>query len=164
MGSAALQSPFNCLLTVIISTFISLAAMAIDSRTADAGQASDVAVKAPLDGKVFIGALGPEGKPKDVEDRFVFENGTFVSKECELRCEYPARPYFVREAGERIEFLSETRCPYKDASIVWRGVVEDDTIKGVATWTINRWYWTIERKYEFSGKLKQSVAPLARAD
>ena len=78
----------------------------------------------------------------------LYSKSYFVSKECELRCEYPARPYFVREAGERIEFLSETRCPYKDASIVWRGVVEDDTIKGVATWTINRWYWTIERKYE----------------
>ena len=159
-----MQSPLNSLLTAIVSTFIGLAAMAVDPQTAAAGQASDVAVKAPLDGKVFVGALGPEGKPKDVEDRFVFKNGTFVSKECELRCEYPARPYFVRNVGEKTEFLSETKCPYKDASIVWRGVVEDDTIRGVATWTINRWYWTIERKYEFSGKLRRSVAPLARAD
>jgi len=45
----------------------------------------------PLDGMTFIGALGPDGKPTDVNDVFVFENGTFVSKECELRCENPAR-------------------------------------------------------------------------
>ena len=96
-----------------------------------------------LDGRSFVGALGPRGKPKDVEDRFVFVNGTFVSKECELKCKYPARPYFVRKVGDKIEFISETKCPYKDATIVWRGTVEGDKIRGVSTWTVKRWYWTI---------------------
>lgn len=164
VGSAALRSPIHCLLAAIILNTIGLVPVTVGAQTANTDEIDNTTSKAPLDGRVFIGALGPEGKPKDVEDRFVFDNGTFVSKECELRCDYPARPYFVRQVGERIEFLSETKCPYKDATIVWRGAVEDDRIKGVATWTIDRWYWTIERKYEFSGKLRQSVAPLARAD
>ncbi len=118
----------------------------------------------PLDGMKFIGALGPDGKPKDVEDSFVFENGTFVSKECELRCEYPARPYFVRQNGTKTEFISETKCPYKDAKIVWRGTVEGDTIKGKSTWVVKRWYWTVENTFEFEGKLAESSSRTAGSD
>ena len=113
----------------------------------------------PLDGMTFIGALGPDGEPKDIPDVFVFENGTFVSKECELKCKYPARPYFIRVNGTKTEFISETRCPYKDAKIVWRGTVDGDTIKGKSTWVVKRWYWTVENTFEFEGKLsKQPVS------
>ena len=72
---------------------------------------TEKSVPGPLDGLTFQGALGPDGKPKDIPDIFVFENGTFVSKECELRCKYPARPYFVRINGSKTEFISETQCP-----------------------------------------------------
>ena len=115
----------------------------------------------PLDGMTFTGALGPDGKPKDIEDIFVFANGSFVSKECELRCKYPARPYFVRKNGEQTEFVSETQCPYKDAKIVWRGTVEGDAIKGISTWTVKRWYWTVESNFEFAGKLAKYSTPVA---
>jgi len=114
---------------------------------------SEKSVPGPLDGLTFQGALGPDGEPKDVPDTFVFENGTFVSKECELRCKYPARPYFVRLNGNKTEFISETQCPYKDAKIVWRGTVEGDRIKGKSSWIVKRWYWTVENTFEFEGKL-----------
>ena len=113
----------------------------------------------PLDGLIFVGMLGPDGKPKDIHDTFVFENGSFVSKECELRCKYPPRPYFVRSEGGKTLFISETKCPYKDAKIVWRGTVDGDTIRGVSTWIVKRWYWTYEDTFEFEGKL----APAATA-
>jgi len=115
----------------------------------------------PLDGMTFTGMLGPDGKPKDIEDSFVFANGTFVSKECELQCGYPARPYFVRKNGNQTEFVSETKCPYKDAKIVWRGTVEGNTIKGVSTWTVKRWYWTVEKDFEFAGTLVNQSTPVA---
>lgn len=114
---------------------------------------SETAVPGPLDGLTFSGALGPDGKPKDTADVFVFENGTFVSKECELRCKYPARPYFVRINGSKTEFISETQCPYKDARIIWRGTVEGDRITGKSTWVVKRWYWTVENTFEFEGRL-----------
>jgi len=115
----------------------------------------------PLDDMTFTGMLGLEGQPKDIEDLFVFENGTFVSKECELRCKYPAAPYFVRNNNNLTEFVSETKCPYKDATIVWRGTVDGNTIKGVSTWTLKRWYWTVEKNFEFSGTLVKQSTPLA---
>lgn len=111
------------------------------------------AVAGPLDGMVFVGMLGPDGQPLDTADTFVFENGTFVSKECELRCKYPPRPYFVRAAGDRMEFISETKCPYKDAWITWRGTVEGDRVSGQATWVVKRWYWTVEEVFDFEGRL-----------
>ena len=132
-------------------------ATAADSTTAQDDTSRVIA--GPLDGLSFVGALGPSGKPKDIVDRFVFENGTFVSKECELRCEYPARPYFTRVDGDRIEFISETRCPYKDASIIWRGTVENGRIRGYSSWTARRWYWTVESTFEFEGEL----APITSA-
>ena len=117
----------------------------------------------PLDGMTFVGELGPYGEPKDIVDKFVFANGAFVSKECELRCKFPARPYFVRKKGSATEFVSETKCPYKDATIIWRGTIEGATITGVSTWTVKRWYWTIENRFEFSGKLLDQPTPVASA-
>lgn len=96
-----------------------------------------------------------------MKDTLVFANGTFVSTECERRCKYPARPYFIRQVGDRIEFISETRCPDKDAKIVWRGTVDDGTIKGVFTWTTVRWYWTIEKEFSFEGTIVEGATPIA---
>lgn len=113
-----------------------------------------------LDGMTFAGDVGLRGEELDIRDRFVFEDGQFVSKECEVRCKYPARPYYVREVAGAAEFISETRCPYKDAKIVWRGTVHGDRIEGVATWTLSRWYWTIEKELVFVGTLERATAPL----
>ena len=125
---------------------------------------TNAAESGPLDGMIFEGALGPSGKPKDTADSFVFENGTFVSRECELRCKYPARPYYVRSNGDKTEFISETQCPYKDAKIVWRGTVDGDRIKGKSTWVVRRWYWTVENTFEFEGKLVSDSASTAAID
>lgn len=118
----------------------------------------------PLDGLVFVGMVGPEGKPKDVADTFVFDNGTFVSRECEVRCTYPARPYRATETGAGTVFTSLTRCPYKDATILWRGRVEGDRITGTARWTLRRWYWTVTRDFTFEGTLQAPQAEISGAD
>lgn len=140
----------------VLSVTMILGLLAADSAATElpaTGADGSRIIAGPLDGLTFVGALGPSGKPKDTADRFVFENGTFVSKECELRCEYPARPYFTRVDGDRIEFISETRCPYKDATIVWRGTVENGRISGHSSWMARRWYWTVETTFEFEGEL-----------
>lgn len=108
----------------------------------------------PLDGMTFTGQMGPEGKVMDVSDTFVFEDGTFVSKECKSRCDYPARPYRAKKTENGWTFTSITRCPSKDATIVWKGTVRDGTISGVATWTLRRWYWTLQRDFAFEAELQ----------
>jgi len=111
-----------------------------------------------LDGMIFKGKLGPMGQPADVEDTLVFANGLFLSSECERRCNFPARPYFVRNINDGIEFISETRCPDKDATLVWRGTIENDVIKGEFTWVSSRWYWTYEKTFWFEGVLSEEAA------
>ncbi len=115
-----------------------------------------------LDGMAFSGILGMDDG--DVRDSFVFAKGTFVSTECERRCGYVARPYYVRKDGDKTDFISESICLHKNSKIVWRGTVEGETIKGVATWTVERWYWTIEKEYSFEGTLVGSAGPVASSE
>jgi hypothetical protein len=127
-------------------------AIAAESNSTKDATTEATLVSVPLDGMTFTAAPGPDGKPKDVPDSLVFQNSSFVSKECELRCKYPARPCFVRVNGGKTEFISEAECPCKDAKIVWRGSVERDRIKGKSTWIVKRRYWTHKKTFEFGGK------------
>ena len=77
----------------------------------------------------------------------------FISKECERKCGYTEGIYWVRPIDDGVEVLSETPCLESDATIVWRGVVKGDKIEGTFTWTSERWYWTIEKKFWFNGNL-----------
>ena len=106
-----------------------------------------------LDGKTFSGELGLLGKPASTTDLLVFNNGMFISKECERKCGYTEGIYWVRPIDDGVEVLSETPCLESDATIVWRGVVKGDKIEGTFTWTSERWYWTIEKKFWFNGNL-----------
>lgn len=112
---------------------------------------ADLVGSAALDGRTFRSEIGPVGKPADDIDMLVFDQGLFLSTECEARCNFPARPYFVRQKEDGIEFISETRCPNKDSTLVWRGTIEDGTIRGEVVWTSARWYWTFERTMRFEG-------------
>jgi len=115
---------------------------------------------AVLDGRTFTARAGPVGEPADVDDTLVFDDGLFLSEECERRCDYPASPYFAREREGVVEFLSETRCPGKDAELVWRGTVDGEKIRGEVTWTSSRWYWTFERTFRFEGVLADEAASI----
>lgn len=124
-------------------------------------EASKYVGSGPYDGQVFAGRLGPVGGKPDTKDVWEFANGMFVSKECERRCSYPPRPYYVRADKGKTEFVSETRCPYKDAKLVWRGTVDKESIQGVMTFTVSRWYWTVEKKFAFEGRLRNRALPVA---
>lgn len=149
-------------LAAVLATAWFVFSQAAKPTPQDSVATADVGGSGILDGMTFAGEIGPLGKPADVKDRFVFADGTFVSTECERRCGYPPRPYFVRHAGGAVEFISETRCPDKDARIVWRGTIDAGTVKGVFTWTTVRWYWTIEKEFWFEGRLVASAAPAAQ--
>jgi len=146
---------------MLVSLFIlwPISSLASDPEKDDLVDASEAVGSEILDGMTFIGELGLKGRPADVKDTFVFEDGNFVSKECEKTCRFPARPYFIRHVGDTIEFISETRCPDKDAKIVWQGIVDGETIKGMFHWTSKRWYWTIEKDFWFEGTLIENTPP-----
>ena len=131
---------------------------AMNRRDAGNVERPSTAGSGALDGMRFSGQVGPLGKPGDVTDSFVFADGLFLSTECEKRCDFPARPYFVRHQADGIDFVSKTRCPTKNALIEWRGTVDGDRISGEFTWTVERWYWTIEKTFWFEGTLAEEKA------
>jgi len=128
------------------------------AQNAEPAQSSGSGV---LDGTTFSGKVTVNGKPLDVIEKWVFAHGAFESTECALRCNYPRAPYFVRKLGEGIEFISESHCLDRNAKIVWRGIIDDETVKGTMTWTIVRWYWTIERSFHFEGMLTERAATVS---
>jgi hypothetical protein len=115
---------------------------------------------ASLDGKAFKSKLGPVGKPMDVDDILVFEDGQFVSKECERRCGYTKVDYWVRRAQDgAIEMRADVPCTESDAMMRWRGTVRGDNIEGSITWVNKRWYWTFEKEFWFKGRLVEADNP-----
>ena len=148
-------------LTVVLASTWFVLSQAANPKLSQNVESNQSNASGILDGMTFSGELRPVDGSRRTRDRFGFANGTFVSTECEKRCDYPARPYFVRQNEGRVEFVSETRCPYKDAKIVWRGTVDDGKIKGEGTWTISRWYWTREKKYWFEGTLLKDTPLVA---
>lgn len=140
----------------LLCTLASHGLRAADDASGQMIPGGDAPSMSVLDGKSFTGELGHLGQPALTKDVFVFEDGLFTSKECERRCGYTKGAYWMRLAGDRVQFKAETPCLKSDATIVWTGVVEDDRVEGTFTWTSRRWYWTIEKVFWFKGRLTEA--------
>ena len=112
-----------------------------------------------LDGKTFKSQIGPMGQPADVDDLLVFEDGQFVSEECERSCGYSRVEYWVRGQDDAIQMRAEVPCTESGAVMYWRGTVRGDEIEGSFTWINKRWYWTFEKEFWFKGRLVKADSP-----
>jgi len=154
-----------CRYPAALAAIVMTALIFAPSMTARAGDmtvanAAVTGTPSILDGKVFSGEFGALGKTTINHDTWVFENGTFMSKQC-VKCGFPRGVYQTRRDGDKIAFVTETPCPRTDARIVWRGTIENGRIEGIYTWTKKRWYRTIRKKFWFKGTLsgnKQAAA------
>lgn len=139
---------------------LAMLALVLSPPVARAGEMRTMAAPAELpdgassvlDGRTFHGRIGHAGEEAFAEDEWMFEDGSFMSEKC-IECGYANSPYWVRFEQDGVRFLSESKCPVTDATIVWQGVVTGDRIEGTFTWTKERWYWTVEREFWFSGRL-----------
>lgn len=102
-----------------------------------------------LDGQAFKGEISEDNEPAFGDDVWIFEEGIFVSKACH-ECE--KAEYWLRSENDGIRFHAKTVCPDADAAVVYTGLVNDDRIEGTFTWTIDRWYGDIEKKFRFEGE------------
>ena len=123
--------------------------------------AEDNSLMSLLDGKRFEGKIGAPGKPGKIDETVVFENGQFVSAECERRCGYARSKYWFRLENNEIHFKTRIRCTRADAWIDWSGTIAGNTINGQLKWTSERWYWTTKRNFWFEGQLIDSADPVA---
>ncbi len=141
----------------VMFSFVSHAAQEEHINTSDSVSGFGI-----LDGLTFTSKNGQYGKPGDHTDTLIFKEGTFVSTDCEKNCNYPAQAYFTRRLGEKIEFISETRCLTQDADIVWRGTVDGNNIEGTYSWRSSRWYWTLEKEFWFKGSPEKNIVPAGK--
>lgn len=147
--------PLTTTITITAAWLVCAVCAQADSMQADTTQTSSHPLMSVLDGKSFSGELGGPGITPGRKDIVVFQDGMFVSKECERRCGYTDGPYWVRSDGDGVQFKAETPCLKADATIVWTGTVKDDEIEGTFTWTSERWYWTVEKEFSFKGTLME---------
>jgi len=109
-----------------------------------------------LEGKSFKGEIGQFGEPAHATDLVIFNDGQFISKNCQERCGYTSGDYWIRRTGNQLDVKALTPCLTADATILWEGKITGDQIEGKFTWTNNRWYWTFEKEFWFKGKLVTS--------
>ena len=106
-----------------------------------------------LDGKVFIGHVGPKGADANGEDELIFQNGMFLSSGC-IRYGFEAAPYRASRQNDRVLFEVETLSS-RHGRIVWRGQVQGNRAEAVYLWTKDRWYWfDAHEENWFKGRLK----------
>jgi len=106
-----------------------------------------------LEGKSFQGEIGILGEPAHATDLVIFNDGQFISKNCQERCGYTSGDYWIRGNENQLNVKALTPCLTADATILWEGTITGDQIEGKFIWTNNRWYWTFEKEFWFKGKL-----------
>ncbi len=116
--------------------------------------------KGVLDGLRFDTEMGVQGKPAELKDFVQFDQGLFMSQECTDRCNYPPSAYFTRRSDAGISFVVEAFRPTKDTTMVWRGLVDGNMVRGTVAWTTNRFYWSRTQVLEFSGGLSSEAVDL----
>ena len=104
-----------------------------------------------IDDRRFVGPMGVVGEPDPSQDEFIFKDGTFVSRSC-LDWGFSPAPYWVRKEADGLHFLAELTSP-DHGQMRYQGVFDGQQIKGSVVWKKERWYWTIEREYRFTGRL-----------
>jgi len=106
-----------------------------------------------LDGRVFVGHVGPKNGEANGEDEVVFQSGQFLSTSCS-KYGFKSAPYSASQKGEGIIFDAVTHSP-KHGQIVWNGKIENGRITATYLWTKERWYWfDAHEENWFKGQLK----------
>ncbi len=103
-----------------------------------------------LDGKVFVGKIGKQGKTKWDRDSFEFRQGTFHSTSCDPYG-FQAASYETAVGTEEVRFTSETHSP-NEGRMVWKGSVRGPSFEGTALWY--RKNGQAPESYWFKGQLK----------
>ena len=111
---------------------------------------SVAAARGPLlDGAVFDGPTGAEGRPANHVDHVVFADGRFLSQGC-ARWGFGEADYEAWHEDGVIHFEAITVSP-THGSLAWRGSVAGDRVNATFVWTKQRILWTTRRAYWFRG-------------
>ncbi len=134
--------------TCLVCQFLLYAPVAV-AENASSISSADTSTR--VENKHFIGQMQVVGTTDASEDVFIFQDGKFVSQSC-LDWGFTPAPYWVRPEADGLHFLAELTSP-DHGKMRFQGVYKGETINGTVQWRKERWYWTAEQEYRFSGQL-----------
>jgi hypothetical protein len=146
-----MKTQFRFLKVILFGLAVTFVALSAAKGVEAASAASGI-----LDGKEFVGLVGPtgeKGKKVDHEDVLSFSDGTFTSSAC-FQYGFKSGPYTATVEGSSIHFQAVTVSP-THGKMEWKGTLKDGTLDVIYSWTKERWLWTTHREYWFTGSLKQ---------
>jgi hypothetical protein len=101
---------------------------------------------------VVSGTTGTVGMSADHADELIFAHGSFHSRECS-KLGFRKSEASLKRDGDTIHFSAVNVSP-KYGTLTWQGVIRDGTVQALYVWKKERMFWTIQRKYWFSGAVK----------
>lgn len=117
---------------------------------------AEPALHGPLDGRVYTGSFGPAGETADTPDTIGFRDGRFWSCHCAPMGFRPGE-YWVRYVGEAIHFTGRMESD-DSGTFDFTGVVRGEAVEVSLRWRKERWYWSIERDFRFTGTIRESAS------
>jgi len=98
----------------------------------------------------FVGTLveGTAGDP--AEDVLTFDDGTFSTRRCGQYGFAPA-PYWVRVDDQGLHFRATLDSP-GHGTMHFEGLFDGREMHATAVWRRERWYWTLEQTFRFTGR------------
>lgn len=109
------------------------------------------------DARNLLDGMSFKGKFVNSPDVLYFNQGQFWSKNC-VPCGFKPGEYWVREVGDEIHFKGTLQSDDR-GQFHYTGVMRDGQIEATIAWHHKRWYWNIEREFQFIGELALDQAP-----
>jgi len=109
-----------------------------------------------LDGEDFTGKVIPADRSETLPDDFIFRDGKFHSRAC-LEWGFEPGPYWVRIENGQVHFLARLTSD-ENGVITYRGTVDGAKLISSFEWVKPRWYWTMKRRFTFSGSRGEGAA------
>lgn len=104
---------------------------AANKQMADSGKS--VVTKGILDGKVYVGEMGAEGKTSGDKETIKFIAGMFYSSQCESMG-YHMAPYTTTTEGDAIKFRATMEDAAKNKH-EWEGTIKGEALDATVTMT-----------------------------
>lgn len=105
---------------------------------------------------VVSGSTGTVGMDADHADELVFRDGKFHSRACS-KLGFRKSEARVKRDGDAIWFSAVNVSP-EYGTLTWEGIIRDGVVQALYVWKKERMFWTIQRKYWFSGAVKTGEA------
>jgi len=141
--------------TAIALGIVCLSSVPAQQGAQNPGIPTAIAAEPDVPHLVVTGSTGTVGMDADHTDELVFVDGNFHSRECS-KLGFRKSEAQVKRDGDVIRFSAVSVSP-KYGTLSWEGTIRDGAVQALYIWKKERMFWTIQRKYWFSGAVQNAA-------